>query len=122
MDVQKYEPVPSKKTVMTERLEQLKKYLEASPQDSFLLYSIAYEHLQAGRPEEALDYFGQLRASDPDYAGLYYHLGKTLLQLGREDEALEAYEAGIAVASRLRDRHTLGELQRARQQVEDDRW
>ncbi|MDX2283405.1 MAG: tetratricopeptide repeat protein [Bacteroidia bacterium] len=107
---------------MAERLEQLMKYLEASPQDSFLLYSVAYEHLQAGRLETALDYFGQLRASDPDYTGLYYHLGKTLLQLGREAEALEAYEAGIETASRLRDRHALGELQRARQQVEDERW
>jgi len=51
-------------------------FLEASPDDSFLLFAIAKEHEKAGATDEALEYYLKLTATDPDYVGTYYHLGK----------------------------------------------
>ena len=105
---------------MTERLNQLLKFLEQAPEDSFTRYSIAYEYLTAGDLSQALEYFQDLRQRDPDYVGLYYHLGKTYERMEAYETALEVYDAGLAVARAQGDRHAEGELMRARQQAQDE--
>lgn len=104
----------------SDRLQQLFQFLEQAPDDAFTLYSIAYEYLQQGKLEQAMDYFTRLRIADPDYVGLYYHLGKTYEQMDRYDRALEVYEDGIAVAKQQHDLHAYQELQRAKQQAMDE--
>jgi tetratricopeptide (TPR) repeat protein len=61
---------------MSDRLELLKSMLEKSPKDSFLLFAIAKEYEGLGENKAALDFFLNLKESQPDYVGLYYHLGK----------------------------------------------
>lgn len=106
--------------MMSERLQQLFQFLEQVPDDSFTLYSIAYEYLNQGDVERALEYFTRLRNIDPGYVGLYYHLGKTYEQLDDFEEALDVYEAGLKVAQKQHDLHAFQELQRARQQALDE--
>jgi tetratricopeptide (TPR) repeat protein len=105
---------------MTHRLQQLFDFLEADPDDSFTLYSIAFEYLSAQRWEEARDWFLRLRAAHPGYTGLYYHLGKTWIGMNNPQAALDVYQEGIEVAREQKDFHALGELQRARRQLEDE--
>ncbi|TAE49587.1 MAG: tetratricopeptide repeat protein [Bacteroidetes bacterium] len=105
---------------MTERLSHLFHFLEASPTDSFTLYSIAYEYMNQGKYQEALSYFERLKSVDPAYVGLYYHLGHTLIYLGKPSDAMIVFREGIEVARQKRDFHAQGELQRALTQAEDE--
>lgn len=99
------------------RLEQLLQFLADVPDDSFTLYSIAYEYMIAGDPEKAHAYFQQLLESDPDYTGAYYHLGQVQEQLGQSPAAEVTYRKGIEVASRKGDFHAKAELLRVLNQL-----
>lgn len=96
-----------------ERLEQLKAFLNESPDDSFLQYAIALEHIKKGELENGLSYFEGLVKNDPDYIGTYYHLAKLYLKLRRKEDAETCYKNGIAVATKLNDFHALSELKNA---------
>jgi predicted Zn-dependent protease len=104
----------------SERLQQLFQFLKQAPNDSFTLYSIAYEYLNEGDVAQALEYFTQLRMKDPEYVGLYYHLGKAYEQIGEAEEAFSAYDDGLRIAQRQHDLHAFQELQRAKQQALDE--
>lgn len=103
-----------------DRLTQLLDFLSKSPEDSFNLYSVAYEYLQRGAYEEAEKYFLRLKELHPDYVGLYYHLGKIYVQKSNFEKALKVFEEGKKQAQKARDRHAEGELDRAIQQVRDE--
>ena len=95
------------------RFEQLRELLEQDPQDPFLKFALAQEHIKAGEFEKSLAYFDDLVEHTPDYIGTYYHKGKVLEKLGRTDEVRAVYETGIKVAQKLGDHHALGELAQA---------
>jgi len=105
---------------MPTRMEQLLAFLEESPNDAFLQYAVAQEYISAGDDDAALAIFEKLRREQPDYVATYYHLGKLLERKGQREAALEAYAAGIAVATRTKEQHALSELQSARLEVEYD--
>lgn len=106
--------------MMSQRLQQLFQFLEQVPDDSFTLYSIAYEYLNQGDVDHAMEYFIRLRDVDPDYVGLYYHLGKTYERVEDFKAALEVYDEGLKIAQKQHDLHAFQELQRARQQALDE--
>lgn len=105
---------------MANRLEQLRTFLEKSPNDPFILFAIAQEHQKQEDVEQALAQYQDLRKQHPDYVGTYYHLGKTLELLARYEEAVEAYEAGMQVAKAAKDQHALSELAGARLALVDE--
>lgn len=102
------------------KLEQLFRFLDMAPHDPFSIYSIAFEYYKSGVWDEALTYFQRLRKEHPEYIGTYYHLGKLWEQLDNYENAVETYESGISLAKKLKDFHSLGELQRALQQAHDE--
>ncbi|MEO1517042.1 MAG: tetratricopeptide repeat protein [Bacteroidota bacterium] len=102
-----------------QRLEQLRQFLEQSPEDSFLRYALAKEHEKLGQQQEALTNYQQLLSDDPAYVGAYYHLGKLLVKLEQYDEAMTAYQQGIEQAGKARDQHAKGELMGAKMELED---
>ncbi len=105
---------------MTERLKQLQNFLEASPDDSFILFAIAKEYEKANDLDTALAYYLKLNTSDPDYVGLYYHLGK-LYELKEDlDTAVLTYQNGMEVAKKQGDKHALSELAGAKLNLVDD--
>lgn len=103
--------------MLSPRLEQLFNFLEQAPNDSFTIYSIAYEYLSQNQLQEAISYFFKLKALDPDYTGLYYHLGKTLEKQEKLDDAIKIYQEGVAVALKNKDRNAHRELLNALNQA-----
>lgn len=93
------------------RIEQLKSFLESSPNDPFLNYAMALEHLKINEEKKALDIFVTLTAQHPNYVGTYYHLGQLQERLEQQETALATYQKGITVARKLGDHHSLAELQ-----------
>ncbi len=104
---------------MSQRLQLLQQILEKSPGDSFTLFAIAKEHEGLGDAQKALDFYLQLRASDPAYVGLYYHLGKLYEKTNQPEQALEAYRTGMEVAQKAGDRHAFSELSAAKMEIDD---
>lgn len=95
------------------RIELLIKYLEKSPQDSFLLHALALEYMKINKTKEAIDLWTELLSHNPDYVGSYYHLGKAWETLGEEEKAKQVYESGMAMAKRLNENKAYQELQQA---------
>ena len=98
---------------MSDRLNRIQEMLTSAPTDAFLLFALAQEHKNAGRSEEALTAFKNLRSHHSDYVGLYYHLAALLVDLNLNKEAEEVYASGIEVAQKVGDQHALAELKNA---------
>ena len=98
---------------MSKRLAYLENLVATDKADSFARYALALEYRGLDRPAEALAAFRALRDRDPDYLATYLICGTTLIELARFDEAREWLEAGIIVAKRQRNMHTVGELESA---------
>ncbi|NII26531.1 hypothetical protein HB364_15690 [Pseudoflavitalea sp. X16] len=96
-----------------ERIEKLKAFLLASPDDSFLKHALALEYVKLGDEAGARQLFEEILTLDPGYIGSYYHLGKLLERTGEQPLAIEWYEKGMAAAKAAGDRHAYGELQGA---------
>ncbi len=65
---------------------------------SVLLFNIAQVHAQIGPYEDALDYFGQAMAMDPNYSEYYNDRGSVYLKLDRLDEAERDYRRAIELS------------------------
>lgn len=98
---------------MSERIEKLLKFLEASPKDCFLNHALALEYVKAGDEARARSYFETNLNNDPHYVATYYHLGKLLERTGATDAAIGIYEKGMATAKLAKDMHSYNELQGA---------
>jgi Tfp pilus assembly protein PilF len=96
-----------------DRLEKLKEYLSANPADSFLNHALALEYIKMGEMINARNVFEKLLERDPEYVGSYYHLAKLFESGGDRSKALEWYEKGMVAAQKSGDRHALGELRTA---------
>jgi Tfp pilus assembly protein PilF len=99
------------------RIDTLKGFLEAEPNDSFSRYALALEYVKASRHDDAVREFETVKKNDPDYVATYYQLGKLYQQLGKAHEAEKTYRTGITVASKIRDEHTRSELEAALEEL-----
>jgi len=96
------------------RLEVLRGLFARDPRDGFAGYGLAME--LARKPateEEALAVFHRLLETCPEYLPTYYQLGTLLARRGEETEARAVLEKGTALAAKVGDQHTQGELQAA---------
>lgn len=96
-----------------ERIEKLKEFLKATPDDCFLQHALALEYIKLGDDETARLLFVEILNRQPDYIGSYYHLAKLLERNDRTDEAIKIYEKGMDAALKAGDKHALGELKGA---------
>ena len=100
------------------RLNQLLKYLENDPDDSFLIFALAKEYEMQNQLEMALQKYLQLKEKDSDYIGLYYHLAKLYETLKKETLALSVYNEGLELGKKLKDFHAISELNNAKMNLE----
>lgn len=101
-----------------DRIQQLLQFLQENPRDAFIQYALALEYIKKGDTDTGLFYFEQLVKNDPDYVGTYYHLGKLYKGIGRKQDALNCYQAGMLIAKKINDQHSLAELQNAHMNLE----
>lgn len=93
------------------RLEQICALLRDDPNDPFLLYALAMEHLSLGDDAVAAETFRSLMAKHPDYVPTYLMLGQTLQRLDRIDEAADVLRQGAVEAKAAGNDHALSEIQ-----------
>lgn len=103
-----------------DRIERLKQFLAASPNDAFLQHALALEYLKIGEDETAKNLFNQLLQQNEAYVGSYYHLAKLLERTGDKEGALATYEKGMRIAQAAGDRHAYSELQAAYEDLADE--
>jgi|SRR5438128_8339653 len=96
-----------------DRVAQLRKFIETSPEQPFPRYALALELKGQGDAAAAAAELQILLRMSPDYLAAYLQLGMLLQALGRADEARRALTAGQELARRKGDGHTLSELSTA---------
>ena len=98
---------------VNKRLAFLEQAVRSGSADSFAYYALGMEYRKAGRVDEALGIFVELRARDEGYLPMYLMVGQMLTEAERRVEAREWLEAGIALARERGDSKALGELESA---------
>lgn len=94
-----------------QRLEKLRRLLDADPGDSFTRYALALEYI--GREETAtgLLLLRETIERDPVYVPAYQMLGQQLARQGETGEAARILGQGIAVAREAGETHAAAEMQ-----------
>src|SRR5260221_6594664 len=95
----------------------LKEFLQATPGDNFLKHALALEYIQIGDDATAGGIFEEILTQDPGYVGSYYHLAKLLERTGDTSAAIQWYEKGMEAARQAGDKHALGELRSAYEEL-----
>jgi Tfp pilus assembly protein PilF len=96
-----------------DRIEKLKEFLAATPNDAFLLHALALEYVKQERDDTAQELFEKLLQQDENYIGSYYHLGKLFERKEETDKAITTYKKGMLKAKEAGDNHAYNELQAA---------
>jgi predicted Zn-dependent protease len=94
-----------------DRVALLNEVLSQNPTDAFARYGLAMEYSKAGDVERALDEFGKLLATHPDYTAGYFMAAQTLAKAERVDEARKMLADGIASAKKTGNGHAESEMQ-----------
>jgi len=100
-----------------DRVQALKNFISAKPNDPFPRYGLAMELKNAGELGEASAAFAELVEKFPDYVATYLMYGSVLSELQERDRARAIYSQGIEVAARAGDGHAQSELQAALAQL-----
>jgi Tfp pilus assembly protein PilF len=100
-----------------DRITKLKEFLQANPGDNFLKHALALEYIKTGDDVTARSIFEEILTHDPGYIGSYYHLAKLLERAGDTDMAIQWYEKGMEAAKKAGDKHALGELRSAYEEL-----
>jgi tetratricopeptide (TPR) repeat protein len=100
------------------RIDQIRQFLQDSPNDSFLRYALAQELQKQGDVEAAKEAYLWLTDNQPSYVATYYHLGKLLIAQGEMEAALAWFNLGIEHAKAAKELHALSELQSAKLELE----
>jgi predicted Zn-dependent protease len=94
-----------------DRVALLNEVLSQNPSDAFARYGLAMEYSKNGDVELALEEFGKLLATHPDYTAGYFMAAQTLAKAERVDEAKQMLADGIASAKKKRDGHAESEME-----------
>jgi len=96
-----------------DRIEKLKDFLRAEPDDPFVKHALALEYMKIGEVGTARRLLEEVLTKDPGAVGSYYQLGKLLEGMGEVQLAMEWYEKGMAAARAAGERRAYNELHTA---------
>jgi tetratricopeptide (TPR) repeat protein len=97
----------------TARMAQLRRLLEKSPRDPFLIYGLGMELKKVGDAAGAIEHFNRTLEIDPGYAYAYYQKGQVQEAAGDAEAAKRTYRDGIEAAKKKGDAHAAGEIEAA---------
>ncbi|GAB4152479.1 MAG: hypothetical protein Tsb009_28440 [Planctomycetaceae bacterium] len=92
------------------RRDQLEQLLKDAPNDVFLNYALAKQHISEGETEKGLEQFDQTLKIDPSYVPAYFQKGQVLAEQGDIQAAKNVLTKGMEVAEKTGDQHALGEM------------
>lgn len=92
------------------RKEQLEEMLRDEPNDPFLSYGLAMEHVSAGNDSAAVQVFRDLISVAPAYVPAYMQGGQALVRLDCPAEARELWTRGVGVARQEGNAHAAEEM------------
>jgi len=92
------------------RLAMLNEILTQNPDDAFARYGLAMEYSKAGDADRAMEEFGKLIATHPDYTAGYFMAAQTLVAANRREEARKMLVEGISSAVRTGNSHAQSEM------------
>jgi predicted Zn-dependent protease len=93
-----------------DRIAMLAEILSQNPDDAFARYGLAMEYSKTGEVGRALEEFGKLLSTHPDYTAGYFMAAQTLVSANRVDEAKRMLVDGISSASRTGNTHAQSEM------------
>ena len=96
-----------------DRIEQLRKFIAAAPDDAFPRYALALELKGKGDAAGAAAELQELIRRKPDYLAAYLQLGMLMQTLGQSGDARAILQRGQDVARQQGNTHTLSELTQA---------
>jgi FimV-like protein len=96
-----------------DRIEKLKEFLQAEPDDIFVKHALALEYIKIGDKAGARRLLEEVLAKDAGAVGSYYQLGKLLEGMGDLALARSWYEKGMAAAKAAGERRAYNELHTA---------
>jgi predicted Zn-dependent protease len=94
-----------------DRIALLTEVLAENPTDAFARYGLALEYSNSGEIDRALEEFGRLLATHPDYTAGYFMAAQTLAKAERTDEARKMLADGIASAKKTGNGHAQAEME-----------
>jgi cytochrome c-type biogenesis protein CcmH/NrfG len=94
-----------------DRIALLNEVLSQNPTDAFARYGLAMEYSNTGDVERALEEFGKLLATHPEYTAGYFMAAQTLAKAERTDEAKKMLVDGIASAKKTGNSHAQAEME-----------
>jgi predicted Zn-dependent protease len=94
-----------------DRIALLIEVLAQNPTDAFARYGLAMEYSNSGEVERALEEFGRLLATHPDYTAGYFMAAQTLAKAERTEEARKMLVDGIACARKTGNGHAQSEME-----------
>jgi predicted Zn-dependent protease len=94
-----------------DRIALLTEVLAQNPADAFARYGLAMEYSNSGEIERALEEFGRLLATHPDYTAGYFMAAQTLAKAERPTEARKMLVEGIASAKKTGNYHAQAEME-----------
>jgi tetratricopeptide (TPR) repeat protein len=100
------------------RLEQLRQFAAAQPDDPLAHYGLALEYANHERWDEALAAFEQTLRIDRQYVAAHHQKARVELKLGRRAAAAESLRAGIAVATAKNDAHAASKMKEMLESLE----
>lgn len=83
----------------TDRIEKLRRLLEAEPDDAFCLYALAQEYAKHAEQDKAIEHFDRVIALEPENGYAYFHKARSLESLGKQDAARETLQRGLRAVS-----------------------
>lgn len=101
------------------RKELIYDMLVKEPNDVFLNYALAMEHLASEEWKEADLQFKKVLDINPNYLPCFYQLGQVNEKLDNIDIALTYYKQGVEYAKSQHNTKALGELNEAIWMLED---
>ena len=104
---------------MPSRIDALRQFTLAQPNDPFPRYGLAMELKNLGQLEEARTEFEELERRHPDYVPQYLMHAQLLAQMERKAEARACLERGMPAAKKKGDAHAFGEMEAALEQLDD---
>lgn len=103
-----------------DRIEKLKEFLRAEPEDPFVKHALALEYIKIGEVPTARRLLEEVLTRNPEAVGSYYQLGKLLEGMGEVQLAIGWYEKGMAAAKAAGERRAYNELQGAYDELSAD--